>query len=535
MTIRGIQSRISTDPSARRRGIGHSRTLWGGVAAILLLFALAPGVGAEEAGRGRPQVLKLTLADAVLIALTNDVALRSSYMDRHLQRIDLETAERQYTLPTDPKLTLSAGRSSTYVSPAGGSAQDLNNAGNLAATLAIPTGGSFTFAWNNKGDRTDTGQPFAYSSDWSLTFVQPLLKGGGIENAAYSVRIARIAEERNILGLRGAIAAVIRAAIAAFRNYKSAERQLVIAEMGLVRARSLLDYNREMIAAGRMAGTEIVQTQADIAAQETSLINAKNSVEEARLALLQALNIDRHTPLAAAEESDLMVPPPEQEKALVLALQNRTDYLAALKGLEEKKLALDKAQRNRLWSLNLTAGTSDGAASTTLGNYDAALRRAIGSGPERNWSAGLSLEIPLVPMTADRRSYLGAKNDLEKATLAFDKMKADIGISVQNTIRNVEANYRSLISARRAKELADRKLSIEREKLGAGRTTNFQLVSFQKDVQTAQINESAALTSYLNALTSLDDTLGTTLATWGITVKPEDDQVRPPGARGPQP
>jgi len=139
------------------------------------------------------------------------------------------------------------------------------------------------------------------------------------------------------------------------------------------------------------------------------------------------------------------------------------------------------------------------------------------------------LEIPLVYMTSDVRSYLGAKNSLEKAKLSFDKLKADIEINVQSAIRNVDSNYRSLLSARQAKELAERKLNIEREKLGAGRTTNFQLVSFQKDVQTAQINESSALTSYLNSLTSLDDTLGTTLATWQISVKAEDDRFQPPG------
>jgi len=494
--------------------------------ALLILFAVLSRLGAAEAPPRPEPVRKLTLADAVLTALTNSVTLRSAYLDRHLQRIDLEMAERQYYLPTDPKLTLSTNRSSTYVSPAGGSTQDLNHTGNMAATLALPTGGSFTFAWNNKADRADTGQGFAYSSDWSATITQPLLKGGGMANAAYGVRIARIAEAKNLLTLQSTIAATIRGAITAFRNYKGAERQVAIAEMALVRAKSLLDYNREMIAAGRMAGTEIVQAQADIASQETSLISARNGLEEARLNLLQALYIDKRTALAAADENDQMVMPPTLEEGLALALQNRTDYLTACRELEERQLALEKAQQNRLWSLNLTAGTTDGAASATLGAYDAALRRAIGSGPERNWNAGLSLEIPLVPMTSDRRAYLGAKSALEKAKLAFEKLKVDIEISVQNAIRNVDANYRSLLSARRAKELAERKLAIEREKLGAGRTTNFQLVSFQKDVQAAELNESSALTSYHSALTSLDDTLGTMLATWRVTVRPEDERFQ---------
>lgn len=498
----------------------------------LLACGPAAGLCAEPAQAKGGAAMRLTLADAVLTALMNNVTLRSAYLDRYLQRIDLQLAERNYYLPTDPKLTLATNRYSNYVDSGTGSRQDFNNTGKLAATLAVPTGGTFTFAWNNMGDRPDTGQKFAYSSDWSLTFTQPLLKGGGPENAAYSVRIARITEERNLLALRDTLATTIKSTITAFRSYKSAERQLVIADMGLVRAKALLEYNQEMIAAGRLAGTEIVQAQADIASQETSVINAKNSLEEARLALVQAMYIDKQTAFEAVAESEQLVVPPASDEAIRLAFRYRTDYQRNLKDLEAKKLDLEKSRRNRLWSLNLTAGTSDGDAARSFDQHDAALRRAFSSGPERNWNAGLSLEIPLVGMTSDGRAYLGAKNELDKANMVFEKLKTDIEISVQSGIRNVDSNYRSLLSARQALELAERKLRIEQEKLGAGRTTNFQLVSFQRDLQTAQLNELNALTSYLNSLTSLDDILGTTLVTWRIDVKKEDDRFQKPAGEG---
>jgi outer membrane protein TolC len=507
-----------------------------GALALVLFLLSAPPAGScgDSAGPAGAGPMKLTLADAVLIALTNDVTLRSAYLDRHLNRIDLEMAERRYYLPTDPTLSLSTLRSSTP-GAAAGRAEQLGASGALSATLAIPTGGAFTFAWNNAADRPDTGKGFRYSSDWSLQFKQPLLKAGGLENAAYAVRIARIAEERNILALKNTIIATIKKAIDAFRAYKTAERQLVIAEMGLTRAKSLYEYNREMIAAGRMAGTEIVQAQADIASQETSVISARNSLDAARMTLVQALYIDKRTTFQAVDENQQLIPPPVLAEAVSLAFRHRTDYLGALQDLESKKLTLAKNRINRLWSLNLTAATTDRAAATTGETYDSALRRAIGSGAERNWNVGLNLEIPLLYMTTDMRAYLGAKTDLEKAQLAFEKMKLDIEISVQNAIRNVESNHRSLLSARQARELAERKLEIEQEKLGAGRTTNFQLVSFQRDLQTAQLNELSAMTVYFNSLTSLDDTLGTTLATWQIEVRREDDRIRQSTPQAPPP
>lgn len=498
-------------------------------AIVCLAIGARPG-SCDAAGKPDIPVRKMTLADAVLVSLTNNVTLRSAYLDRHLQRIDLQLAERQFFLPTDPKLMLSVNRSSLYMPSSGADTssrtEDLLSTGDFSATLAIPTGGLLTFAWANKANRPDLGNNFGYSSDWSAIFTQPLLKGGGLTNAAYNVKIARITEENNILNLKETIASTIKQTITAFRSYKTAERQLVIAEMGLVRARALHDYNKDMIQAGRMAGTEIVQTQADIATQETSVIDAKNNLDNARLLLIQALYIDKNTVFETVDETQPFIPTPSREEALALAYQYRTDYLQALQNLEAKKLALARAKRNRLWSLNLTGLTSDSAASTISDSFNSAFKRSFGNAPERNWFAGLSLEIPLVHMTLDMRSYYGSKIEMDKAEMAFEKLKLDIEINVLNAVRNVDSSYRSLKSAVLARELAEKKLTIEQEKLSAGRTTNFQLVSFQRDFQTAQLSELTATTNYLNALTNLDDTLGTTLTTWKIDVSREDNQIR---------
>ena len=55
-------------------------------------------------------------------------------------------------------------------------------------------------------------------------------------------------------------------------------------------------------------------------------------------------------------------------------------------------------------------------------------------------------------------------------------------------------------------------------KLNLGLSTNFQLVDFEDDLVNVQNREVDAIISYLNALTRLDQTLGTTLETWRIDV-----------------
>jgi len=58
-----------------------------------------------------------------------------------------------------------------------------------------------------------------------------------------------------------------------------------------------------------------------------------------------------------------------------------------------------------------------------------------------------------------------------------------------------------------------------------GRTTNFQLVTFQNDLVNAQNNELNAKIAYLNALSGLDQIIGTTLDTWKIEFKTERTDV----------
>ena len=74
--------------------------------------------------------------------------------------------------------------------------------------------------------------------------------------------------------------------------------------------------------------------------------------------------------------------------------------------------------------------------------------------------------------------------------------------------------------SQRALSLADRKFEVETEKFKAGRSINFQLVSFKNDLVTAQNNALNASIAYLDAVASLDATLGTVLDTWQVTLTP---------------
>lgn len=468
------------------------------------------------------ELKKLTLSDCVLLALQNNVSIQTAYLDRISQRMDLRVAEDKFV--PQPSLTFSTRAASTYNTD-GTRTRASTQDGLFATTLNLPTGGSVTFNWDNPATKTDIGQDYSYSSGWNVQFTQPLLKNAGVDVATQSVRQARVAEEQYILDLKDTLATTITTTITDYRAYVSALRSYDIQAKGLETARRTLETNQALIDAGRMAQTEILQAENDVANREFSVITARNDVDSARLTLLQVLNLDKKTNFLPVEEGEQFVPPPPLAEAIAVALKNRSDYIKALQNLELAKLDLAVNKRNLLWDLSLVTnvgrtGTGD-TYRTALA--DQQIRKS-------DWDVWLQLNIPLRDLQSES-SYVTAKVTLEKAGINLKKLVSDIEIDVLNKIRNIDVNYKSYVLAKKGRELSERKLEIEREKLRLGRTTNFQLVSFQNDVLDQQTMELQALITYLNSLTDLDQSLGVTLDRWNITVKREDEGVKLPEDR----
>ncbi len=58
----------------------------------------------------------------------------------------------------------------------------------------------------------------------------------------------------------------------------------------------------------------------------------------------------------------------------------------------------------------------------------------------------------------------------------------------------------------------------EQEKLQTGRSSNFQVLSFETDLRNAENARLNTFIQYLNSQAELDQALGTTLESWEITL-----------------
>jgi outer membrane protein TolC len=259
-----------------------------------------------------------------------------------------------------------------------------------------------------------------------------------------------------------------------------------------------------------MAEFEIVQTEADIATQELGVEEAQNQVDINRLSLLRLLALDLSTPIRASEALEASRVSIDPQQALRLAQVQQPEYLATLLGSQQADLNLVIAKDQGRWDVSLVAG-----ANQVRDRYD----NNDSNGAGRRWDsyAGVQVQIPIGDLST-RQAEVHARVDVENQEIILADARQALERSVTDVVRDLGTRWRQYEIAQRAVDLSQRKLEIEREKLGAGRSSNFQVLSYEGDLRNAQNARLNALIAYLNAQTQLDLTLGMTLESWDIAL-----------------
>lgn len=469
------------------------------------LFACVAGLdGGPVLADSAAPAQELTLAECIALAMQNNRDLAAGRLGRQAQKLLLETAEDQFRPAPALNVAVEQAWSATELGRADTSAIRLSP----TVTMRIPTGGAFSLHLDNRVTSEDTADQFI-----QLRFNQPLLKGGGMEVGTAGLVSARRRDRIGLLGFESAVTGLVTRTILAYRRVIRSVRAVEIARRSVQRAHDLLDVNRALIETGRMAEQDVVETEANVAERELSLTEAEGALDDARLALIDVLDIDSRTQFHLTESLEVEPAEVDVEHGVQVALENRPDYLQALLGVDNAETALAVAADAREWELNLTT-------SARFGHSGRSLEEAY-SRFDDDYVVGLTLGVPLgVGAERLRRDYELAKIALRTSRLRVAELAQSIDVEVRGAVRDVEVQFRRAELAREARQLAERKLEVERIKLNSGLTTNFRLVRFEDDLVRSQNNEIGTVIAYLNARTALDRTLGTTLDTWQIEVEP---------------
>jgi outer membrane protein TolC len=487
--------------------------------------------------------MSVSLEDCLVRALKDNLGVAIQVLGPEISAESVHAAQAKYipTLSMSLSSRKSENASYSYQDASESLIDKTRNFTFLNAVQALPTGGSFTLDFN--GYRTTTNRRGTtidprFSTTLSFRLTQPLLRNFGLKLARREILVAAnnlgISEET----LKRTLMDTVYSVESAYWNLVYSIENLEVRKQSLALAKDLLDKNQRSVEVGTLAPMEVLSARAEVATREADLIQAETQIksnEDQLKALLRFTGDEDRTvsailpkdkPTYVARDVDL-------DEAIAMALQNRTDLEISRIGLESEKINISYAKNQVLPELNLSASYySPGIDGTRIfyigspidGIVDYTVPGDIGGALKQtakfqypNWNIGLTLNIPLANVFS-RANLAQAKLNLRQAMLEMEDQKVQAYLEVKNAVRSVQANYKRILAFTTARELAEQKLAAEEEKRRVGMSTNYVVLSYQRDLANARISELNAIISYNVSLAALEKSMGTNLKSKNINL-----------------
>lgn len=530
--------------------------------------------------------LSLSLQDCVALALENsidiDVQRYAPWIADTAILSALSGAGTAYSY--DPILSLSS-RAATTNSPVenpllvGLSGTGLSAitshsvTGNISYTQGFATGTNLSITQTNTRASSAGENVFnpSVTSGMTIQVTQQLLNGFGLVPNMRGIRIARNNEKISELAFQQQVITTVTTVQGDYWNLVEAIQNISVANQAVAAAQSLYDSNKKQADIGTMAPLDVTTAKAQLATQQTALIQAQTARRQAEVVLLAAVTKD---PLSAVGMNTEIVPtdstyvPEEVEKipldqAVREALANRPDYKEFQAALKNDDINI-RADRNALlptlsvtgqygWSglagvktnpstpngtfianTNSPIVTSTGAltgdfnaielstpaatptTSTGLGN---ALDE-IFTNQFPTYGLSVNLTVPIRNRAAQSAS-IGAILTQRQDQTKLQQEQNVIVVAVREAQIALEQARATLTSAIQSRELQQESYDAEVKKLNLGVATALDVVTAQNTLVSAAGAEVQARVNLVIAKVNFDSAMGRTFQVNNITLAGE--------------
>jgi outer membrane protein TolC len=505
------------------------------VASILLSIIMTGGTFAQQNKKS------LALDDCIADALKNNLGVAVEVLNPNIADTTVTRAGEKFI----PSISFGYNSRETNTASfswidAADQVRSSYNDYSVYVNQLIPTGGILNLSlssYKNETNRSFQTINPRYGSTLTLSLTQPLLKNFGFKMNRREIIIAKNNRDISENEFHQTLLETIYRVEEAYWMLAYSIEDLKVKRQSLQLARDLLEENKRKIEVGTMPPIEIYTAESEVANREADILQADRLVKNNQDRLKKILNL----PIFEEGEPTEIIPSdrPNFERkvisikeALATALAKRPDLKATKTNLQTREFNLSYAKNQLLPDLSLQASYwSPGISGTQILYLDnnPLTRIVVGTLPGaptdalkdafklryNNWSVGLTLDIPLNTILT-RAQHAEAKLSLEQAQLRLKDQEQEIFLEIKTSVRDVEINYERAQAYRVARELAEKKLEAEQEKFRVGKSTNFFLLQYQRDLADARTAELRSMVDYILSLARLDRALGTTLETKNI-------------------
>lgn len=454
-------------------------------------------------------ILKLSLRNAILLALRYNPNIQNAELDRIIQRYQLRLAHNEFELQY--ALGASANVNSNHFSGVGNTTTQSYLA-SPELSYKNPLGTQMSLHLDNNTNDTNTYNPLL-----SFTLTQPLLRGFGSNINKVGLLNAIEMEQLNKLNLKQGVIDQITGVITSYRALILSGNNLENQRMQLEEAKKIFAINEKKIEAGQLEPTGNIQQSYQIESLSLMLEQGENDFKTATQNLLQTIGLDPGLHLSVP--SDVTVthqPIPDKKEAIEIALQHNVQYLGLQMAYRVDKRAYEVAKNHQLWALdlngNIQAGTTSNVDNTNQGIQN------IYNGQNLSQSVQLKLSIPIHDLNR-RGELINAKVRLEKDRLNLIAAKRALITEITNLLSNIESLAKRYQLAIKQVKLAQQSYDLEKKKQQAGIASALDVNNTQNQLIQAQSGLISAKVAYLNQISTLERILGTTLDTWKIQLR----------------
>jgi HAE1 family hydrophobic/amphiphilic exporter-1 len=523
--------------------LGIGRRVWArarrwlpGAAGALLLLALWAGAASAQtaapplrsahtaATAARTETLRLSLDDAVRMALENNPDIHVSRFDPQIAAERVGQAEGAYT----PNLLGSALRNSQLLPPTSflvgnQGVHTVTASGGVGMSQRVPWfGGSYAVSWD--ATRTTTTSLFtnynpSLTSRLQFSFAQPLLRDLRIDALRQQLILSRGNRDISDARFKETVVRTLADVKRAYWDLVAARALVDVQQRSLDLSADLVRINGARVEVGQSPPLDLVSAQAEQAQRQEALTIAEVAVRQAedrlRLMIFDAASpAFWTTAIDATDRPSLELVTPEVEAVIAKALQQRLDLVRARQDVANADTTVRFSRNQTLPDLRLSVGyLANGLAGTRLIRtggfpgtitgteevpFSTAVSQVFGS-EYPTWNLAVSVSYPL-------------GRGLEEAALARSRLEADqarvrlqnLEITAVRQLRSaawqIEMNARRINTSRAARALAEERLNSEQKRFDVGLSTSFLVVQAQRDLAQARNNELAAALDYVRAV-----------------------------------
>ena len=485
----------------------------------------APPQEPPDVNEPPPGQLPLTLQECRALAMTNNLSLKVQLIAPAIaaQRVSQEEAKFEAAFSTTASYSKTDTPTETTLT---GSSVDSSNV-NLGVQVPLRTGGTVNF--NVVDRRVKTDEIFSefseslnprYSTDFSVSISQPLLRNAGNRANTHSIRIAEYDRQISEAQTKLEVIRVIAAADRFYWRLYAARKELIVRKQQYDLAQAQLAQARRFVDSGERAQVEVIRAEAGVAARLEAIIIAENSVRDRERELKQILNkpgLDTQTStvLIPATEADPVHYELAPDRVVAAAIENRMEMLELELQLARDADTVDylRNQALPLVTLNYTYNIN-GLGPTRPDAYDLLYDKNF-----EDHALGLQLLVPLGNEAAKsrlRQSFYQRRQRIASR----ESRRTLIEVEVLKAVDQLEANWQRILASRQNTILNSRLYQAEKRQFELGLRTSTEVLDAQTKFAEAQSAEINALTEYQVAQVDLAFATGTLLGAAKVTWQP---------------